>query len=63
MGSAVKLQDLFTNGKIPKAERHDLVLAAGKSGELFWVERLRISEQFKWSERTIRRLHWRWKRL
>jgi tRNA(Ile)-lysidine synthase len=63
MSSAAKLQDLFTNGKIPQAERHQLVLAVAGGGEVFWVERLRISEHFKLSNETIRRLHWRWKRL
>jgi tRNA(Ile)-lysidine synthetase-like protein len=63
MFSAVKLQDLFTNQKIPKDHRHQLVLAVTAAGEVFWVERLRISDRFKLSGETIRRLHWRWKRL
>jgi tRNA(Ile)-lysidine synthase len=63
MFSAVKLQDLFTNQKIPKDRRHRLVLAVTGGGEVFWVERLRISDRFKLSGETIRRLHWRWKRL
>jgi tRNA(Ile)-lysidine synthase len=63
MFSAVKLQDLFTNQKIPKDHRHQLALAVTAAGEVFWVERLRISDRFKLSGETIRRLHWRWKRL
>ena len=36
--SAVKLQDLFVNAKIPAARRRDLILAATAGGEIFWVE-------------------------
>ena len=63
MNCPVKLQDLFTNGKIPRAQRHALVLATTANGALFWVEKLRMSEQFKLSNRTNRRLQWSWKRL
>ena len=59
---AVKLQDLFTNQKIPKSERHGLVVAATAAGEIFWVEQLRISERFKLSSTSNRRLLWRWNR-
>jgi tRNA(Ile)-lysidine synthase len=62
MPRPVKLQDLFTNQKIPREERHRLVVAATHSGELFWVEKLRISETFKVTGQTIRRLLWVWKR-
>jgi tRNA(Ile)-lysidine synthase len=60
---AVKLQDLFTNQKIPRARRRELMVAAAESGEIFWVEGLRISELFKLTLRTKRRLVWRWRRL
>ncbi len=63
MRSAVKLQDLFTNQRIPESERHRLVVGTTASGELFWVEELRISERFKLSHTTTRRLCWQWKRL
>ncbi|MGH7951389.1 MAG: tRNA lysidine(34) synthetase TilS [Limisphaerales bacterium] len=61
--SPVKLQDLFTNQKIPRQLRHNLVLAATASGKIFWVEELRISEQFKLSPQTKRRLVWNRRRL
>jgi tRNA(Ile)-lysidine synthase len=61
MAAAVKLQDLFTNARIPRGERSHLVVACTVQGELFWVERLRISDGFKVTEQTIRRLLWRWK--
>jgi tRNA(Ile)-lysidine synthase len=61
MKSPVKLQDLFTNQKIARPDRHRLVVATTVRGELFWVENLRISEQFKVSQKTTRRLQWRWK--
>jgi tRNA(Ile)-lysidine synthase len=62
MPGAVKLQDLFTNLKIPRTERHELVVATTEGGEVFWVERLRIGERFKVSPKTIRRLLWHWNR-
>ncbi len=63
MAKPVKLQDLFTNEKIPAAQRRSLTLAVTAQGEIFWVERLRIAERFKLSKASIRRLHWRWQRL
>jgi tRNA(Ile)-lysidine synthase len=59
--SAAKLQDLFTNAKIPRELRRELSLAATKTGEIFWVEGLRISENFKLTPQTKRRLAWRWR--
>jgi tRNA(Ile)-lysidine synthase len=59
--SAVKLQDLFTNQKIPRAQRHGLVVAEAADGRLFWVQNLRISEPFKLTAATKRRLVWRWR--
>jgi tRNA(Ile)-lysidine synthase len=58
--SSVKLQDLFTNAKIPRDRRHGLIVAAAFSGEIFWVEGLRISENFKLTPETKRWLAWRW---
>jgi len=60
--SAAKLQDLFTNQKIPRERRRELIVAAAENGEIFWVEGLRISENFKLTLRTRRRLVWRWHR-
>ena len=58
MRQSVKLQDWFTNRKIPLAERRKLVLATTASGEIFWIEGERIGEQFKLSPSTTRRLIW-----
>jgi tRNA(Ile)-lysidine synthase len=58
----VKLQDLFTNQKLDQNERHRLAVAATVSGELFWVEGTRMSDQFKLTKTTTRRLEWRWLR-
>ena len=61
--SSVKLQDLFTNRKIPRARRRGLMVAAAENDEIFWVEGLRISENFKLTPQTKRRLIWRWRHL
>ena len=61
MKSPVKLQDLFTNLKIPRARRHQVIVAEAKK-EIFWVEGLRISENFKLTPRTKRLLIWGWQR-
>ena len=58
MKSAVKLQDLFVNAKIPAARRRELVLAATAGGEIFWVEGLRTGEKFKLVVETRRVLVW-----
>jgi len=60
---AIKLQDFFTNEKIPRALRHELIIGVAARGELFWVENLRISERFKLTKATKRRLQWRWRRV
>lgn len=60
MSSPVKLQDLFTNQRIPRERRHQLALAETAAGEIFWVQDLRISERFKLTRDTNRRLQWRW---
>ena len=59
--SPVKLQDLFTNRKIPHVWRRELMVAAAENDEIFWVEGLRISENFKLTPQTKRRLVWRWR--
>ena len=58
MSKAVKLQDLFVNAKIPAARRHELILATTAAGEIFWVEGLRIGEQFKLTPETKAKLVW-----
>jgi tRNA(Ile)-lysidine synthase len=61
--SPVKLQDLFTNRKIPRARRRELMVAVAENERNFWVEGLRISENFKLTPQTRRRLVWRWRHL
>ena len=61
-GSARKLQDLFTNLKVPAGERRRRVVAATRQGGLFWVEGLRMAEKFKLDEHTVRKLKWSWHR-
>jgi tRNA(Ile)-lysidine synthase len=62
MATAVKLQDLFVNKKIPREQRHELIVAAADAGEIFWVEGLRIGESFKVTPGTHWTLKWEWKR-
>ncbi len=63
MREAVKLQDLFTNEKVLRERRRELMVATTASGEIFWVEGVRLAERFKLDKRTRRRLKWEWKRL
>jgi tRNA(Ile)-lysidine synthase len=63
MPSAAKLQNLFINCRIPRVRRHQLVVGTTLEGEIFWVEGLRISAQFKLTNQTVRVLKWSWLRL
>jgi tRNA(Ile)-lysidine synthase len=62
MARAVKLQDWFVNRKVPRARRHELVVATSEAGEIFWVEGERITENFKLTPTTRRSFRWRWGR-
>ena len=61
--SPVKLQNLFVNAKIPAARRRNLILATTASGEIFWVEELRIGERFKLLPNTKWKLVWNWSKM
>lgn len=56
----LKLQDWFTNQKIPRARRRELVLAVSEGGRIFWIESCRIGDDFKLTGATKRRLVWEW---
>ena len=62
LAKPVKLQDLFTNAKIPAAARRRLLVAEAADGQIFWVEGLRIAETFKLKADTRAVLTWRWRR-
>jgi len=62
VGAPRKLQDLLTNAKIPRGERHRRIVAATNRDEPFWVEGLRMAEPFKLEPATVRRLKWQWHR-
>jgi tRNA(Ile)-lysidine synthase len=62
MKSAQKLQDLFTDLKVPRDERRRRVVAVTGRDELFWVEGLRMAEGFKLEPGTVRRVKWLWRR-
>lgn len=61
MAKPVKLQDLFTNLKIPREQRHRLPIAATESGGIFWVPGLRMGDAYKLDKWTQRVLTWRWR--
>jgi tRNA(Ile)-lysidine synthase len=63
MAQEIKLQDLFTNLKIAVTRRRQLVVATTVSGEIFWIEGLRIGERFKLDKATRRRVKWQWTRV
>jgi tRNA(Ile)-lysidine synthase len=61
MKSGRKLQDLFTDLKVPRGQRHRRVVAVTAQGELFWVEGLRMAEKFKLTPKTLHHLKWQWR--
>ena len=63
MANEMKLQDFFTNAKVPRARRRELIVATTASGEIFWIEGLRIGERFKLDKAIQRRLKWKWQRV
>ena len=56
-----KLQDLFVNQKIPKADRRNLVVAEAVDGRLFWVQKLRIADVCKVTDSTRELLLFSWR--
>ncbi|MBC8325729.1 MAG: tRNA lysidine(34) synthetase TilS [Verrucomicrobia subdivision 3 bacterium] len=57
---STKLQDLFTNAKVPSPEKHRRIIACSAKGEIFWVQGLRIGDWAKIRPNTRRFLEWRW---
>jgi tRNA(Ile)-lysidine synthase len=55
-----KLQDLFTNLKVPVAGRHERLVGVAQNSEIFWVEGMRIGEKFKVTPKTKEILRWSW---
>jgi tRNA(Ile)-lysidine synthase len=62
LDESVKLQDLFVNARVPREQRAQRVVATTSTGEIWWVEGLRIGEKFKLNPTTRHRLKWRWQR-
>lgn len=56
-----KLQDLFTNLKVPAARRRESLVGVAQNGEIFWVEGIRIGEKFKVTPQTRKILQWTWR--
>ena len=59
--ATAKLQDLFVNKNIPKAERRQLVVAEAADGRLFWVQKLRIADGSKVTGSTRELLLFSWR--
>ena len=59
--ATAKLQDLFVNKKIPKAERRQLAAAEAADGRLFWVQKLRIADGSKVTGSTRELLLFSWR--
>jgi tRNA(Ile)-lysidine synthase len=62
MPRTVKLQNLFVNARIQREQRRRAVVATTGSGEIFWVEGLRMAEAFRLDKRSQQRLKWQWHR-
>ncbi len=62
MAKPTKLQDVFTNRKVPGPERRQRVVATTAAGEIFWVEGLPPGDPFKVQPHTAARLVWTWQR-
>lgn len=60
--SARPLFDVLARNKIPKEKRDSVVVAENRRGQIFWVEGLRITEDFKVTEVTSFALEWKWTR-
>jgi tRNA(Ile)-lysidine synthase len=63
MSQSVKLQDFFTNHKIPQKNRHRLLVGVAECGEIFWIQGMRIGEKFKLTRGSKYGLNWSWKGL
>lgn len=62
LAGAPKLQDLFTNARVPAGERRVRVLAVADNGDIVWVEGLRLGHRARVTSDTRRLLEWRWER-
>lgn len=60
MSKPVKLQDLFVNLKIKRDQKHLLLVARTETGEIFWVQGLRIGDAYKLDNNTAEVLTWEW---
>jgi tRNA(Ile)-lysidine synthase len=57
------LMDVLNKNRVPREMRRQLVVASAlPEGKIFWVEGLRITEDFKITERTKKTLEWKWTR-
>ncbi len=63
MPCSVKLQDLLTNCKVPREERHQRIVGTTQKNEVFWVQGLRIGERFKAHPETRTLLKWTWRTI
>lgn len=63
LGHSVKVQDYFTNEKVPISQRRRRVISTTEAGKAFWIEGLRIAEGFQVKQKTRKVLMLKWRRL
>jgi tRNA(Ile)-lysidine synthase len=51
LGGSKTLQDLFTDGRVPRSQRHDVPVVLA-SGQIAWVAGLAVADDFKLSDQT-----------
>ena len=51
-GKSKKIQDVFTDAKVPKTERDSYPLIVSEENEVVWVPRIRLSDNFKANSKT-----------
>jgi len=59
---SIKLQDVFTNARVPRGERARRWVGVVGSGEIFWVEGMPPGEDFKVVEGMETAIRWRLRR-
>jgi tRNA(Ile)-lysidine synthase len=59
LGGTKSLQDLFTDRKVPRAQRHALPVVLS-DGEIAWIPGVATGERFRVTDTTAERVRFRW---